>query len=334
MGHVLIFRILGLGQIVVGLLLLSQFGHWRSQVLAVWVALGGFLWWWGSRRILITWLCGWLGLLALAPGRGSGCVASPWLRFSPLNLVSERDLSNLGMTLFYNSARVRATVRPIYDEMEERPEYASMCHAVPYSANDLFGLGTGSGHLFFTPAPPGRKLLLFLHGAMGNLQCYTSYWQTFAEKNDYTVVCPTFGFGFWWKPGGLETAASAWNYAHEQLGVAPGGALVVGMSNGATGAVRLTREHPEMVDQLVLISPVLEPDLVGSREFASALRRPPLVVEGDQDVNVRPEAVARGVAAMEAAGIHPRYLLLPGHDHFLMFSARRTLFELLEVKKS
>jgi len=323
----------GLALIVLGLFLMTQFVHLRSQFSALWLILGGCLWWRGALRPLIVWAVGWLGLLALAPGRGPGCVASPWLRFSPLNLVTERDLSSLGIAFFYGgSAKVRAAVQPIYEEMELRPHYGQMCHAIPYSANDLFGLGTGSGHLFFTPNPPGRKLLLFLHGAMGNLQCYTSFWQTFAEQHGYTVVCPTFGFGFWMKPGGLETAAAAWQYAHDQLGVAPGGALVVGLSNGATGAVRLTIEHPTMVDQLVLISPVLEPELVGSAPFAQALKHPPLVIEGDRDVNVSPPEVEQGLGAMRAAGVEPGYVLLPGHDHFMMFSARRQVFEL--VKKS
>ncbi|MBN9414310.1 hypothetical protein ABS71_11075 [bacterium SCN 62-11] len=326
----MLFRLLGMGQICLGLLLLTQFGHWRSQLAAGWLALGALLWWRGSGPVLVLWVSGWLGLLALAPGRGPGCLASPFLRFSPFNLFSERDLSNLGITLFYNSPRVREAVRPIYDEMETRPQYGQMCHAVAYSANDLFGLGTGSGHLFYTPKPPGRKLLFFLHGAMGNLQCYTSYWQTYAEEHGYTVVCPTFGFsGAWWRPGGLETAEAAWKYAHEQLGVAPEGAMVVGLSNGATGAVRLVMEHPAQVEQLVLISPVLEPEVVGSDRFARALQRPPLILEGDEDVNVTPAAVEQGVAAMRDAGLKPRYELLRGHAHFLMFTARATVFQSL-----
>lgn len=320
-----------LAQLLVGLLLLTQFVHWRSQLSAAWLMVGGLLCWRANRRALAGWSLGWLGLLAFAPGRGPGCLASPFLRLSPLNLISERDLSQVGIAFFYGgSPRVREAVRPVYEEMEQRPNYAQMCHAIPYTANDLFGLGTGSGHLFFTPGPPRRKLLLFLHGAMGNLQCYTSYWQTFAEQHGYTVVCPTFGFGFWWRPGGTETAAAAWQYAHNQLGVAPGGALLVGLSNGATGAVRLTMAHPEMVEQLVLISPVLEPDLVGSHRFAQSLQRPPLILEGDQDVNVTPAEVEPGVAAMQQAGLQPRYVLLPGHDHFLLFTARSSVFDWLE----
>lgn len=321
-------RAWAVAQVLLGLVLLGQFVYWRSQLSAAWWILGGLLCWWGNARALLLWGLGWLGLLALAPGAGSGSLASPLLRFSPLNLVSERDLSSLGIAFFYGgSPRVREAVRPIYEEMEGRPSYSQMCHAIPYTTNDLFGLGTGSGHLFFTPTPPGRKLLLFLHGAMGNLQCYTSYWQTFAEQHGYTVVCPTYGFGFWYRRGGMETAAAAWKYAHEQLSVAPGGALLVGLSNGATGAVRLTMAHPEMVDQLVLISPVLEPELVGSQPFAQSLRRPPLILEGDQDGNVTPAEVEPGVAAMQRAGLKPRYVLLPGHDHFLMFTARQAVFE-------
>lgn len=66
-----------------------------------------------------------------------------------------------------------------------------------------------------------------------------------------------------------------------------------------------------------------------------ALKRPPLVLEGDGDGNVTPADVEIGVAAMGKVGLEPRYVLLPGHDHFMMFTARERVFgELQKLLKS
>ena len=321
-------KLLGWALFLVGFLLLTQFVNGRSQLAAFWIMAGGLAGVAGRAWTLPAWLLGWAFLMANAPGirHGTiGCESPAGLAYSPFNLITERDLSTLGIDFFYaGSPRVKAAIAPIYAEMEHRRDYDEMTHAVACSADDLFGLGPTPGQLFYY-RPDGRlrKQLLFLHGAMGNLQCYTSYWQTFAEQNHYSVTCPGFGFGFWNRPGGVETAASA----VQQSDGEPSGALVICLSNGAMGGVRLTIQHPELVDQLVLISPVLEPQLVGSPDFAKALKKPPLVLEGTDDLNVRPEAVERGIAAMRQAGIKPIYQLLPGHDHFLMFSARTQVSE-------
>ena len=314
-------RGLALLLVLSGLLLLSQFSSPRGQLVAGWMALGGLLLLrlpsrlWGA-----LWAAGWLGQVLLAPSSQAGCSGDGWLRLSPFNLVPESDWSDLGINLIYanQASRIKALSRPYYASTSDVP------HTLHYTVSDLLGLGTGSGHLYFY-APPGppRPLLMFLHGAMGNLQCYLNFWQ----ESGYAVVCPTFGFGFWYRPGGMETAADAWTYAQRNLNVQAGPATWVGHSNGATGAVRVTLTHPEMVDQLVLISPVLEPEKVGSAEFARALHNPPLILEGDQDRNVSPASVERGVAAMRAAGVMPSYRLLAGHDHFLLFSARTEVYQ-------
>lgn len=316
-------KLLGWSLFLFGFLLLTQFVNGRSQLAAFWFMAGGLAAVVGRAWTLPVWLLGWVFLIGLAPGirQGTvGCEAPAMLAYSPFNLITERDLSTLGIDFFYaGSARVKAAVAPVYTETERRRDYNDMTHAIACSANDLLGLGPTPGQAFYyRPFGSPRKQLLFLHGAMGNLQCYASYWQTFAEKHHYSVVCPGFGFGFWQRPGGMETAAASTRGE-------PG--LVIGLSNGAAGAVRLTLAHPELVDQLVLISPVLEPELVGSPEFARALKKPPLILEGSEDRNVSPESVERGVQAMRQAGIKPVYQLLPGHDHFLMFTARDQVYQ-------
>lgn len=338
-------RFVGLGLLASGILLQFVFVTWRGRLAALWLAGAGLallLSWlrpeW-VRRVWYGWALGLAGLLALAPssppsGSPVGTVALFWLRFSPFNLVPERDLSSLGLALIYPGAPGQAIHRltdPLYDQMDS--SYSQLASGVHFTATDIFGLGTGSGHLY-NYAPPGeRPLLLFLHGALGNLQCYLYNWQLYAEPRSLAVVCPTFGFGSWFRKRGVETAAAAWDYTQEHLSVQRGAALVIGHSNGATGALRLACAHPEMVSGLVLISPVLEVEVIRSPAFLDWARRhpPPLTLMGDADVNVSPVSVARGVEEMKAQGQPVESLIFEGHDHFLMFSAGPEIFKAIDT---
>lgn len=276
------------------------------------------------RPAVVVFCCGVLGFTLASPGGTgqTGGVRSTlpgWWRWSPLNWVSEGEWSELGVhLLFANQAeRILGNSRPLYERQGE-----GLAHTTTLTALDLLGAGAGPEHFFYyAPEGPPRPLLVFLHGAWGNLQCYAEFWREFGERHGYAVICPTFGFGFWNRADGLERARRAYEFAQRELPVLPGPALWVGLSNGAMGAVRIARHYPRLVDQLVLISPVLEPDQVGGLTLS------PLVISGGRDSITRPSEVQRGVEAMKQAGLEPRLRWFPDGDHFLMFQAREAVFQ-------
>lgn len=298
-----------------GFLLLSVFATWQGRLAASWLLVAAAALWTRKRALL----------LPLAAGLAVLCWQAPPgpMRYSPVNLIPEPDLVRTGLRLFYPSDydRIAQLCLPLYSD----PPDAT---AVTYTALDVFGLGTGAGHSYDRQGE--GPMLLFLHGALGNFQSYRAHWELY-HPGHFTVVCPTFGFGSWFKPGGTEAVLQAVDNARKRYGCPPGKTVVAGMSNGATGATRAIAARPEEFAALVLISPVLEPDRVTNPEFVKwAQKHPVLVIEGDHDVNVKPASVERGVNLMRQAGISVDYHLLPGHDHFLMFSARTELFKAMD----
>ena len=276
------------------------------------------------RPAVVVFCCGVLGFTLTSPGGtgpGEGVRSTPpgWWRWSPLNWVSEGEWSELGVHLLLSNKaeRILGHARPLYARQRH-----PLAHTATLTALDLVGLGPGPDHLFYyAPEGPPRPLLIFLHGAMGNLQCYAEFWRQFCDRYGYSMVCPTFGFGYWQRPEGLQRALLAYEFAHRELSVLPGPALWIGLSNGAMGAVRVARHRPQLVGQLVLISPVLEPAEVGH------LSMNPLVLSGARDSLTWPRDVQLGVEAMKKAGLAPDLRWFPKEDHFLMFQQQETVFQ-------
>lgn len=271
-----------------------------------------------------------------------------WARYTPITLVPESDWVELGLRLLYPSARAEKLLphmRGLYSEMAQTPGYGALSPTLAYTAADLGDLADGRGHYYaFRASRPKRPLLVYLHGAMGNFQSYLYHWQKWAQPKDWNVICPTYGYGSWFHGAGGETAEDCLNRAIQQLEVDESQIVVVGLSNGATGAVRLIRRCPTKIKKVMLVSPVLEPAQFCSPEFrlwsrlhttTTAQAQPTLadlvVIEGDEDVNVRPQTVEERLSRIEQEGLpHFPYRLIAGHDHHMMFTARPQIYQALD----
>lgn len=243
------------------------------------------------------------------------------------NFVPESDLSALGVGLAYSDPRydqVMGLLRPLYREMEADPQYARLPHVVGSTAQDLF-LGTPGAPHYFCYVPPGegkKPALIFFHGALGNFKVYLHFWRRWAQKTGYAVICPSNGFGRWYDEQGEKRALELFDSALAELPIDPTRVTVAGMSNGGTAVTRLVNARPDKIGSVLLICPVLEVGQTLTPTFLDWTRRhtAPIVLEGDEDINVSPEIVSANVDAILKQGGRCDLRLRKGHDHHILFS--------------
>lgn len=250
------------------------------------------------------------------------------------NFVPESDLSELGVGLAYTGpthSRVTGLLRPLYAEMASDPMYRHLPHVVGATASDLLLRAPGREHLYlFVPPGEGKKpALIFYHGALGNFSVYLHFWRKWAQDKDWIVVCPSNGFGRWYDAAGEERALASFDRALAELPIDPSRVLVAGMSNGGTAVTRLVNARPSSIAATLYVCPVLEQEQILTPTFLEWTKNqpPPIVLEGSEDINVPPEAVAPRVEAILGAGGRCDYRLLEGHDHHLLFSAQEEVFQ-------
>jgi hypothetical protein len=146
-------------------------------------------------------------------------------------------------------------------------------------------------------------------------------WARFAEEHGYVIVAPSFGFGNWLRPGGVEAATRALDDAATVVELDPDRIYLAGISNGGLGVSRLAMASPEQFQGLIFLSPVMAAEIVDSTEFLDTWRgRPVLVITGEGDQRIPLKYVTRRVLNLQASGVEVTYLTYPDEDHFLFFS--------------
>lgn len=336
--------------LLAGLALLGLAPSLHAKLVGVWLIFTLVtLWLW-------RWNSGWatrLGLVALAtlpfllskhPGMATskGGVSSisryPSLIDLPFNLISERDLSEIGIGLFTPrpvGRHVLTLTRPLYAEMEQDPAYRGLPHVVGSTAQDLLWNRPGDLHftVYLPSNSPPEGTLFFYHGAMGNFQLYLHFWRKWAQANDWAVVCPSNGFGRWYTAEGERRAVQGFDQALETLPLSRDRVVVVGMSNGATAVTRLVNQRGDQISGVLLVCPVLEAGQLLDPRFVAWTQShaEPIVIEGSLDSNVPPAAVEPRVLELQQAKGRCNYRLLEGHDHHLMFSAADEVYKATET---
>jgi predicted esterase len=261
-------------------------------------------------------------------------------RWTPNGLVPEIDQVKMGSDLspFADAIMTRAkAVRmkhlflTAYREMQHDPDFVSVGSAMGDVFSDMLGLRFNAGHLYaYIPEhKPGEKLpvILFLHGAGGNFKAFVWNWKRLADSRGIAIVAPSFGCGSWHHRGGMEAIDIAYEYCRRHPELDSQRIILAGLSNGGIGVSRAMCLNPERYCGLVYISPVLEPDVVGSPVFLQACAgKPILVLHGDEDERIPRRYVEEPLRSLAGkVSVEAKYYA--GEDHFLILSKRDEVLE-------
>ena len=275
----------------------------------------------------------------IAPGarvRSSFPGPAHYRRFAIANLLPEIDQIKLGTYLVpaldsiitvRSARRLRELTMAIYRPMEADPDFRALGSVMSDAYDDR-----DSGHVYeyVPPAPDGARLpaILFLHGSAGNFKAYFYAWRGFADAHRYVVLCPSFGWGDWYHPGGIEAVERARRHAVADLPVDPSRIYLVGLSNGGTGVTRVAAANPEAYAGLVFLSAVMEPEVLGKAAFRRGWRgRSVLVIHGAKDDRIPIRSANAAVALLRDMGARLTYRVYEDEDHFLLFSKPTAAFD-------
>jgi poly(3-hydroxybutyrate) depolymerase len=276
-------------------------------------------------------------LRVLVPQGPAATNASAWATRYPLlpyqpwalsNLLPEIDQLKLGTYVVAfvdpiinqeSAGRLRKSLLAVYRPMEQDPAFRELGSAMSYAYAD-----EDSGHLYtYIPRSAPRirpPAVVFLHGSAGNFKGYLQVWKPIADSAGFVLVAPSFGFGNWHMPGGMEAIERARKHALDQLGADPKRVYLAGLSNGGRGVTRAIQSLvPGQTPWagVILISAVMEKGVIRG---ASAFRGlPVLVVFGKRDDRIPWSYVEGGLEALRGEGADLT-LLTNEEDHFMFFS--------------
>ena len=296
----------------------------------------------------------WIGLSWTAergeslPGAAAGSVflgAVRYPRSVPSNFIPERDQVGLLVALLtrlspFMSCRqgreMRATVKSLYDEMDAQPDWRAVGSVLPLGLHALaLGPWTQQHYFFYAPAAAGnsyRGALILLHGAGGNIKLAMWTLKDWADAHRMVVVCPSFGFGNWescragpWVERVRAQVLEKWNVPADRV-------YLAGLSQGGAGVARVARDHGQSYAGFVFISAVMETRVLADPRFIAQCRdRPILVLQGEQDVNVRPGPVIAAAKMLAEKGLNVTCKTEPTADHFMLFGCRAQVRNWLTV---
>lgn len=266
-------------------------------------------------------------------------------RFSVGWMVPEVDQIAMGVGLApwfdahldaARAARLRDLSLQIYREMDRDPALAKLGSMMGAAYDEVLG-GTPEGGHYLAMVPrkkTGKKrmpLLVFLHGSAGS---FASYWKVLAplaRRHGVAVICPTFGFGNWFLPGGLEHVMASIKDARRRYPVITGETYLVGLSNGGTGVSPAVAScGRRCFAGVAYISGVFDTLIIKDGVKGGAWRGlPVLVIHGHQDLRIPPWSMRLALELLKAAGARLSRLDYPQEDHFLFFAKREQVVQRL-----
>ncbi|GDX78915.1 hypothetical protein LBMAG42_07260 [Deltaproteobacteria bacterium] len=268
------------------------------------------------------------GLQSLWLGPGTpDHAALPWL-------TPERDQMRLASHLVWmidplidrrESADLRVATTGIYDELAHDERYAQAGSALGLAYTELLGGSARSGQVYVDRAPGGgtQPAVVFLHGFGGAIEAYLWALRPAIHARGYALVAPSYGAGFWDNPGGIETVDATLAWMESTGAFDMDRVVIAGLSNGGLGVSRAAQAHPWR--GVAWLSGVVEADEMSAVVAKQGTQVPMLVLHGAEDDRIPQDYVDRAVVVLKGSGANVTYTLVPGANHFLMFTHRAAL---------
>ncbi|MCP5098274.1 MAG: alpha/beta fold hydrolase [Chloroflexi bacterium] len=255
-------------------------------------------------------------------------------RFRLSNIFPESEQINMGFQLmplvdpfltWEQSAHVSDFTLDLYDEMERDADFHALGSAMGWSYAEVWARPFQSGHYYLYIPPTNhnqpRPAIVFLHGSGGNFKAYTWVWSKLADELDMVIIVPSFGFGNWVPPDGIDAVTNALDDASQITAIDPEQVYLAGLSNGGLGASRAAQAAPERFRGLIFLSPVMDDGVVLNDAFHDMWgERPLLIISGEQDKRIPIQYVTDRAAILQNGGIQVTLKTYATEDHFLVFS--------------
>lgn len=158
-----------------------------------------------------------------------------------------------------------------------------------------------------------------IHGSSGSgLHCWY-WWQSFADKEDFILICPTLteAVGGWSQSDGERKVSAIISQVRSEYNLEER-LFLAGFSAGAQLVQGYTFRYPQSVKGVAVLSP--------GYAFSSTISArdiPFLVVIGDREIPRRLEAAQKLVSLLQQNNFDVEYHLLPGVGHTLTDEARK-----------
>jgi len=213
---------------------------------------------------------------------------------------------------------IREASKVAVDDFLEWSESTAIVPAWPFA---IWGriLRPDHGHFVLVKSAKPTGLIVFLHGHGGNSLLLPYLMRDFAERMNCAIAFPSFGYGQWEHPSGVDCVARTASYVLEFCpSIDERNLLLIGLSQGGAGVGRAASASGPWAG-LVFLSPTLEPKVLRSGDFSESWRgREVLVLHGGVDRHVTPKSVARGIQAMGEAGVTVTERVWPKASHALV----------------
>ncbi|HCQ37638.1 MAG TPA: hypothetical protein DIV39_00660 [Verrucomicrobiales bacterium] len=192
----------------------------------------------------------------------------------------------------------------------------------------MLGFESTAGALFSyipstsSPGESGKKVaIVLLHGSLGNFQGSWLLWKKLAESTGVAIVAPTFATGQWSQEGGRAAIAEAREFCIQHRAIDENRLVLAGISEAGIGVLREAAAAPQGWDKLLLISPVIEQEIINSKPFIDGWRnREAMIITSERNTLGPGRSIREAQASMESLGIRLSTHYLPSSEPFLFLS--------------